>query len=142
MRRAVAPIPPEVRVNVNVFLPETECETGHEPSFIAETSFVRAPLNSRVGPAPAFPRSKGKGKEQSLEGIPVDIQEALILEDLLFVLTVRVLTSPVAYLIWKQGIEGNYIAYHPDYSPEDDDPLQGIPFSASTTLGKSNALTL
>ncbi|KAF7968072.1 hypothetical protein HWV62_32061 [Athelia sp. TMB] len=108
---------------------------SHEPSFIAETSFVRAPLNSRVGPAPAFPRSKGKGKEQSLEGIPVDIQEALILEDLLFVLTVRPVTSPVTYLIWKQGIEGNYIAYHPDYSPEDDDPLQGIPFSASTTLG-------
>lgn len=37
------------------------------------------------------PRDKGKGKakESSLYGVPVDIQEALVLEDLLFVLMVR-----------------------------------------------------
>lgn len=31
---------------------------------------------------------KGKAKQESLERLPQDIQEALILEDLLFVLTV------------------------------------------------------
>jgi gamma-tubulin complex component 2 len=34
-----------------------------------------------------------------------------------------------------QGIEGNYVTYHPDYSPEDDDPLQGIRFVVSSSLG-------
>ncbi|KAH9942681.1 Spc98 family-domain-containing protein [Amylocystis lapponica] len=98
-----------------------------EPSFIAETSFVRAPLNSRV-PSGAVPRdkdwSKGKGKarEGSLAGVPIDIQEALILEDLLFVL---------------MGIEGTYITYHPDYSPDDDDPLQGVRFVVSSSLDPS-----
>ncbi|KAI5983169.1 hypothetical protein EDD15DRAFT_2122280, partial [Pisolithus albus] len=42
----------------------------------------------------------------------------LILEDLLFVL---------------MGIEGVHITYHPDYSPEDDDPLQGIRFAVCLT---------
>lgn len=62
-----------------------------ETSFIAETSFVRAPLNSRVGTSAPIPRDKGKGKarEESLQGLPVETQEALILEDLLFVLMVR-----------------------------------------------------
>jgi len=59
-----------------------------EPSFIAETSFVRAPLNSRVGASNAVPKSKGKAKQEPLDRIPLDIQEALILEDLLSVLIV------------------------------------------------------
>lgn len=29
------------------------------------------------------------------------------------------------------------MTYHPDYSPEDDDPLQGIRFVASSPLGNS-----
>jgi len=60
----------------------------NEPSFLAETSFVRAPLNSRVGQAPTLPKAKGKAREESLNGIPVDIQEAIILEDLLYILMV------------------------------------------------------
>ena len=63
-----------------------------EPSFIAETSFVRAPLNSRVVSGSTGPRNRHKGKgraRDSLDGVPVEIQEALILEDLLFVLMVR-----------------------------------------------------
>ncbi|KIK96610.1 hypothetical protein PAXRUDRAFT_138061 [Paxillus rubicundulus Ve08.2h10] len=92
---------------------------GHEPSFIAETSFVRAPLNSRVGATKSVPRSKGKAREDVLDHLPVLTQEALILEDLLFVL---------------MGIEGTYITYHPDYSPEDDDPLQGIHFLVTSPL--------
>jgi hypothetical protein len=42
------------------------------------------------------------------------------------------LTSP---MFVDQGIEGNYVTYHPEYSPEDDDPLQGIRFVASSSLG-------
>ena len=34
-----------------------------EPSFIAEASFVKAPLNSRVGPSTSVPNVKGKGKQ-------------------------------------------------------------------------------
>ena len=51
---------------------------------------MRAPLNSRVVSGSGH-RDKGKGKarESSLYGIPVEIQEALVLEDLLFVLMVR-----------------------------------------------------
>ncbi|TFK47368.1 hypothetical protein OE88DRAFT_1666101 [Heliocybe sulcata] len=95
-----------------------------EPSFIAETSFVRAPLNSRVVSNGSVPIAsfKGKGKQESLDRIPLDIQEALILEDLLYVL---------------MGIEGVYIRHHPDYSPEDDDPLQGIRFVVSPSLDHS-----
>ena len=68
-----------------------------EASFTAEASFVRAPLNSRLPnrslfPSPA-PNSKGKGKAKesdpsSLKGVPIDVQEALVLEDLLNVLMV------------------------------------------------------
>ncbi|EIW87341.1 hypothetical protein CONPUDRAFT_45986 [Coniophora puteana RWD-64-598 SS2] len=90
-----------------------------EPSFIAETSFVRAPLNSRVGASQSKTKDKGKGRVEPLDVLPVDIQEALILEDLLFVL---------------MGIEGTYITYHPDYSAEDDDPLMGVRFAVSSAL--------
>ncbi|KAH9915464.1 Spc98 family-domain-containing protein [Epithele typhae] len=100
-----------------------------EVSFEAERSFVRAPLNSRVvsssGPrdkASARGKGKGKGKESSLSGVPIDIQEALVLEDLLFVL---------------MGIEGTYITYHPDYSADEDDPLNGVRFVVSPTLDPS-----
>lgn len=37
---------------------------------------------------------------------------------------------------FSQGIEGTYITFHPDYSPEDDDPLQGIQFITSSSLGQ------
>ncbi|KAF8504318.1 Spc98 family-domain-containing protein [Russula emetica] len=73
-----------------------------EPSFISEESFVRAPLNSRI--------------------FPLEVQEAMILEDLLYVL---------------MGIEGTHITYHEDYSPEDDDALQGVRFVASNRLDPS-----
>ncbi|KJA16139.1 hypothetical protein HYPSUDRAFT_193513 [Hypholoma sublateritium FD-334 SS-4] len=97
-------------------------KSHNDSSFIAETSFVHAPLNSRVFSSSNAPKSKGKAKQESLERIPLEIQEALILEDLLFVLT---------------GIEGTYITYHPEYSPEDDDPLQGIRFVVSPSLDSS-----
>lgn len=66
-------------------------EIGHdEPSFIAEKSFVNAPLNSRVPIQVASTlRGKGKAKAEPLEKAPLEIQEALILEDLLFVLMVH-----------------------------------------------------
>lgn len=64
---------------------------GHnEPSFIAETSFVRAPLNSRVSSVNVVPTAKGKAKQhESLDRVPLEVQEALILEDLLYVLMVN-----------------------------------------------------
>lgn len=61
-----------------------------EPSFIAEASFVKAPLNSRVGTGAAGPSAKGKAKQESLDRLPLEIQESLILEDLLYVLMVRI----------------------------------------------------
>ncbi|KAF8908113.1 gamma-tubulin complex, DGRIP84/SPC97 component [Gymnopilus junonius] len=101
---------------------EGHSKSHNDSSFIAETSFVRAPLNSRVVSSSTAPKSKGKGRQESLDRVPLDIQEALMLEDLLFVLS---------------GIEGTYITYHPDYSPEDDDPLQGIRFIVAPSLDSS-----
>ena len=63
----------------------------NDSSFIAETSFVRAPLNSRVVSNANTPKVKGKGKQESLDRVPLEIQEAMILEDLLFVLMVTLL---------------------------------------------------
>ncbi|KAF8269440.1 Spc98 family-domain-containing protein [Lactarius quietus] len=98
-------------------------ESRHrEPSFISEESFVRAPLNSRIVSGTTAPKSKGKAREESLDTFPLDVQEALILEDLLFVL---------------MGIEGTHITYHEDYSPEDDGELQGIRFAVSERLDPS-----
>lgn len=63
----------------------------NDSSFIAETSFVRAPLNSRVVSNANAPKVKGKGKQEPLDRVPLEIQEAMILEDLLFVLMVSIL---------------------------------------------------
>ncbi|KAG7095179.1 hypothetical protein E1B28_005958 [Marasmius oreades] len=96
-------------------------DTRDEPSFIAETSFVKAPLNSRVISGTARPKAKGKAKQESVEHVPLDIQEAMVLEDLLYVL---------------MGIEGNYITFHPNYSLETD-PLRGVRFVVSQHLDPS-----
>ena len=63
----------------------------NDSSFIAETSFVRAPLNSRVVSNANAPKVKGKGKQEPLDRVPLEIQEAMVLEDLLFVLMVPLL---------------------------------------------------
>ncbi|KIY61518.1 hypothetical protein CYLTODRAFT_384578 [Cylindrobasidium torrendii FP15055 ss-10] len=79
-------------------------EEFEEPSFIAETSFVHAPLNSRVSQA-TYTEAKGKGKarENGEDGgmarVPLDVQEAMILEDLLYVL---------------MGIDGTYLSTSSD----------------------------
>ena len=75
------------------FSPKCVCnlilDADHEPSFIAEESFVRVPLNSRVsGLAQPSPKVKGKERAESLDGLLLEVQESLILEDLLFVLMV------------------------------------------------------
>ncbi len=79
-------------------VPDRRPRVDEEPSFIAEQSFVRAPLNSRVpstsnvsfnlGLSARFANQKGKGKQDSLDRVPLDVQEALVLEDLLYVLMV------------------------------------------------------
>ncbi|KAJ8514359.1 hypothetical protein ONZ45_g8077 [Pleurotus djamor] len=98
-------------------------ESHGEPSFIAETSFVRAPLNSRVSSSQSVPKPKGKGKarQEDLQYAPLDIQEALILEDLLYIL---------------MGIEATYITLHPDHA-DDHDPLGGMRFTVSSSLDPS-----
>ncbi|KAH8110952.1 gamma-tubulin complex, DGRIP84/SPC97 component [Phellopilus nigrolimitatus] len=93
-----------------------------EPSFIAERSFVSAPLNSRVPVQQTSAKGKGKAKAESLDKVPLEVQEALILEDLLFVL---------------MGIEGTYITYPLDYSLEDENPLHGVRFVAAPSLDPS-----
>ncbi|KAJ3984346.1 Spc98 family-domain-containing protein [Lentinula detonsa] len=94
-----------------------------EPSFIAETSFVKAPLNSRVSlGGNTIANHKGKAKQESLDHVPLDVQEAMILEDLLYVL---------------MGIEGEYIRFHQDYSPDEDDPIQGVRFVVDLSLDPS-----
>lgn len=50
---------------------------------------MNAPLNSRVPTKPSSAKAKGKSKAESLDKVPVEVQEALILEDLLFVLMVN-----------------------------------------------------
>lgn len=67
-------------------------------------------------------KEKGKAKQETLDKIPLEIQEAMILEDLLYVLL---------------GIEGTHITFHPEYSAEDDDPLQGMRFVTSSSLDPS-----
>lgn len=49
---------------------------------------MRAPLNSRVGITTAASKGKGKAKEEEIGSLSVQLQEAMILEDLLFVLMV------------------------------------------------------
>ena len=123
----------------------TRSPKGSEPSFIAEESFVRAPLNSRVVSGAGVPAGKGKGKQERLDIMPLDIQEAAILEDLLFVLMVGRLPRNASQTLFptliQQGIEGTHITYHEDYSPEDDDPLEGTKFSVSKHLGMSHPLS-
>lgn len=65
-----------------------------EPSFIEEASFIRAPLNSRVSMSPAVLNTKGKARMESLDRVSVELQEAMILEDLLFALVVCNTSTP------------------------------------------------
>ena len=82
-------IPPQVRgIFPTARSQSVERVFAGEPSFIAESSFVRAPLNSRVAARLQSLRRKDKGHTDSLAGIPLQVQEAMILEDLLFVLMV------------------------------------------------------
>lgn len=62
---------------------------------------MRAPLNSRV-PSVNLPlKDKGKAKQESLERVPLEIQEALVLEDLLYVLMV---CSPIFFSLGRMFI--------------------------------------
>jgi len=75
-------------VRVSLLCSSIRSSIGQNDSpFIAESSFVRAPFNSRVVSS-NVPKSKGKGKQETLNRVPLEIQQALVLEDLLFVLMV------------------------------------------------------
>ncbi len=73
-----------------------------EPSFISEESFVRAPLNSRIVSGATTTKSKGKAKEESLDSCPLEVQEAMVLEDLLYVLMVRAPPSLKFRPLWTR----------------------------------------
>ncbi|KAM0786854.1 hypothetical protein ACM66B_002280 [Microbotryomycetes sp. NB124-2] len=121
-------------------------ETDRAP--VADSSFARAPLGSRLPPVSPHraaiaharkPRANGhqeyddedlmdddlaardsRKDREPLERLSSDLQEALIVEDLLFVL---------------MGIEGQYIEYDESYSPEDDfERLQGSHFVLTSQL--------
>ncbi|KAF8528465.1 Spc98 family-domain-containing protein [Hysterangium stoloniferum] len=100
-------------------------QSQHEDnSFVAESSFLRAPLNSRVE-APKMPKSKGKARqreEESLDGVTIEVQEAIILEELLSVL---------------MGIPGTYITYDTGYSLAEEEGLQGAHFVVSSSADPS-----
>ena len=58
---------------------------------------------------------------ESLADVPLDLQEALIVEDVLYVL---------------MGIEGERIDFDAEYSPADEaDRLRGATFVVDSTLG-------
>jgi gamma-tubulin complex component 2 len=95
-------------------------------------------------------REKGLDKEL-LSGLGAELQEALMVEDLLFVLMVRFLSSFSSFpfprrrsvLILRarsaQGIEGRYIEFDPSYSPSDEfERLQGAQFVVDRGLGASS----
>lgn len=119
---------------------------AEETSFAAESSFTRAPLNTRLvgrqaGLSPAHaPKGKGKEKEveqASLKGVPLEVQEALVLEDLLYVLMVRLNLDgandiPLIVLL-LQGIPGTYITVHPSYDPEVSG--DGVQYAPNPSLG-------
>ncbi|TIB63325.1 hypothetical protein E3P78_01890 [Wallemia ichthyophaga] len=70
-------------------------------SFQPEPSFLRAPLNSRV--PQLSPHSYNSiRKSSAFKDVGLDIQQAAILED-----------------FHLQGIQGQYITYHPDYAYDD-----------------------
>ncbi|KAK1219391.1 gamma tubulin complex Spc97/GCP2 subunit Alp4 [Marasmius sp. AFHP31] len=85
-----------------------------------------------------MPKLKGKARQETLDHVPLELQEAMILEDLLYVLMVShyfARSSGNDYNTQK-GIEGNHITFHPNYSSEDD-PLRGVRFTVSQSLDSS-----
>ncbi|KAF8342595.1 Spc98 family-domain-containing protein [Cantharellus anzutake] len=94
---------------------------AQESSFIEEASFVQNPLNSRLGPRPTGGRTKGTSRKDALGDMPLEIQEALILEDLLFVL---------------MGIPGTYITHVSDYLVESES-IKGGKFVIANDLDAS-----
>ncbi|KZV81099.1 hypothetical protein EXIGLDRAFT_844958 [Exidia glandulosa HHB12029] len=91
-----------------------------------DASFSRSPLHSRVQHTPQRAKTRPRSAQSdhdALSSLPIDLQEALIIEDLLSVL---------------MGIEGSYIVVHPDYVP--DDPrmqIKGARFVVSQQLDPS-----
>jgi gamma-tubulin complex component 2 len=69
-------------------LPQASTVSNDGVSFKTETYFTRAPLNSCVSSTSGIQNGEGKTTEENLDRVPVDIQEALVLEDLMFILVV------------------------------------------------------
>jgi gamma-tubulin complex component 2 len=78
-------------------------------------------------------------EDRKLDGVPLEVQEAWICEDLIFVLQVRLsLQIPVRLSLWMQGVEGSLIRYDESYDPLDEDQrLQGARWKVDPSLGTS-----
>ncbi|KZS97042.1 gamma-tubulin complex, DGRIP84/SPC97 component [Sistotremastrum niveocremeum HHB9708] len=114
-------------LNSGLYLKKPFLDNAPEQSFIDERSFVRAPLNSRLGLGPTIaPKAKSRRKtKDNLSECSLELQEAIILEDLLSVL---------------MGIEGTHITFHEGYAPEDADEeslLAGPQFVVDPKLNPS-----
>lgn len=76
-----------------------------------------------------------------LEGVSIEMQEAMLVEDLLFVLMVCAFACSIRTcrsLSLLQGIEGDLIEFDPEYAPEDElDRLSGARFVISPALDPS-----
>ncbi|KAJ9270136.1 hypothetical protein DTO212C5_3875 [Paecilomyces variotii] len=91
-----------------------------QASLVAHSS---APLASRVSVPPLFSAVPATLQPVPLRGLSLDQQEAVILEDLLFVF---------------MGYEGQYIHFHSSYDPSDEkDRLVGPSFQISPGLDPS-----
>lgn len=118
---------------------------------LPEMSFHTRPLSSRVRPAaPVNSPSRSaeaRRDESQLLDVPLHIQEALVLQDLLSVLNVRLVSAlsvsraAVLTLICLracQGIEGDLVTFHPDYDPMDEqDRIKGPQWEIDSGLGAS-----
>jgi gamma-tubulin complex component 2 len=98
-----------------------------------------APLGSRVSLPPLSSTLPVAKAPRPLEEVNVEMQEALILNDLLFVFMVG-LDKNVCFhcLMILQGYEGNYIRFRDEYNPEQEtDRLLGSQYKIASGLDPS-----
>lgn len=83
---------------------------------------------------------EGEADDQSkLIGVPLEVQEAWICEDLMFVLQVsrRITSILKTETLTRKGIEGSLIRYNEGYDPLDEDQrLQGAKWRIDPSLGE------
>lgn len=98
------------------------------------------PLDSPVVQDGVADGDEGEADDQSkLVGVPLEVQEAWICEDLMFVLQVsrRITSILKTETLTRKGIEGSLIRYDEGYDPLDEDQrLQGAKWRIDPSLGE------